>query len=129
MEYKTHVTVHSHAANDQGTNAGLATNCLKKLQQDHSTLRVHNRTASRADPLVNQGALWAPSPAMIGKECSIAFSCVFSDTALTEVFTEYLSGHPKDGSIYVDCSTVYPDTIRKLDVKAKAAGVHLRPLL
>ena len=92
------------------------------MQEDHSTLHVHNRTPSRADPLVQKGAAWAPSPASIGKQCSITFSCVFSDAALIEVFTDYLTGHPQDGSLYVDCSTVYPDTIRELDAKAKAAG-------
>ena len=52
----------------------------------------------------------------------LPFSCVFSDTALKEVFTAYMSGHPKQGSLYIDCSTVSPDTIRELDAKAKAAG-------
>lgn len=102
--------------------AGLATNCLEKAQQNGVKLFVHNRTASKADALLTKGAVWAQSPAAIAKQCSIAFSCVFSDTALKEVFADYLSGQPKEGSLYVDCSTVYPDTIRELDAKAKAAG-------
>lgn len=102
--------------------AGLASNCLKKAQQDGIKLFVHNRTALKAEPLLEKGALWADSPASIAKQCSIAFSCVFSDKALTEVFADYLSGQPKEGSLYVDCSTVYPDTIQELDAKAKAAG-------
>ena len=102
--------------------AGLATNLLKLVQQNNGTMHVHNRTAAKADPLVKQGATWASSPASIGKQCSITLSCVFSDTALKEVFTAYLSGHPKQGSLYIDCSTVSPDTIRELDAKAKAAG-------
>ena len=102
--------------------AGLATNLLKLVQQNNGTMHVHNRTAAKADPLVKQGATWASSPASIGRQCSITFSCVFSDTALKEVFTAYLSGHPKQDSLYIDCSTVSPDTIRELDAKAKAAG-------
>ncbi|KAL3139877.1 hypothetical protein ABBQ38_004172 [Trebouxia sp. C0009 RCD-2024] len=102
---------------------GLATNCLEKAQQNGVKLFVHNRTASKADALLTKGAVWAQSPAAIAKQCSIAFSCVFSDTALKEVFADYLSGQPKEGSLYVDCSTVYPDTIRELDAKAKAAGI------
>ena len=94
------------------------------MKQDQGLLLVHNRTAAKAKPLINQGAEWADTPAKIGQQCSIAFSCVFSDTALTEVFTSYLSGKPQKGSIYVDCSTVYPDTIRELVAKAKAAGMQ-----
>lgn len=102
---------------------GLATNLLKMVQQNNDTMHVHNRTAAKADPLLKQGAIWASSPASIGKQCSITFSCVFSDTALREVFTAYLSGHPSQDSLYIDCSTVSPDTIRELDAKAKAAGL------
>ncbi len=104
--------------------AGLATNLLEKVRQNNDTMHVHNRTAAKADPLLKQGATWASSPASIGKQCSITFSCVFSDTALREVFTDYLSGHPRQDSLYIDCSTVSPDTIRELDAKAKAAGDH-----
>lgn len=101
---------------------GLATNCLKKTQQDGSQLFVHNRTASKAEALLKAGAVWAESPTSIAKHCSITFSCVFSDKALHEVFADYLGGQPRAGSLYVDCSTVYPDTIRELDAKAEAAG-------
>ncbi len=106
--------------------AGLATNLLEMVQQNNDIMHVHNRTAARADPLLKQGAKWASSPASIGKQCSITFSCVFSDTALKEVFTAYLSGHPRQDSLYIDCSTVSPDTIRELDAKAKAAGDHTK---
>ena len=95
-----------------------------KVKEDQGVLLVHNRTAAKAKPLIEKGAEWVDSPAEIGQQCSIAFSCVFSDTALTETFTSYLSGKPQKGSIYVDCSTVYPNTIRKLDAKAKAAGLQ-----
>lgn len=101
---------------------GLATNCLKKTQEDEVKLYVHNRTPSKADALLQKGALWAPSPVRIAEQCSITFSCVFNDAALNEVFADFLNGKPAKGSIYADCSTVYPDTIRELASKAKAAG-------
>ena len=93
-----------------------------KTQETEVKLYVHNRTASKADSLLQKGALWAPSPASIAKQCSITFSCIFNDAALNEVFADFLNGKPAKGSIYVDCSTVYPDTIRELASKAKAAG-------
>lgn len=102
--------------------AGLATNALTAAKQQGSTLYVYNRTSSKATPLLDKGAHRAASPADIAKQCTITFSCVFSDDALTNVFDTWLSGEPAQNSIFVDCSTVYPDTIRKLDAKAKQAG-------
>lgn len=86
---------------------------------------VYNRTKSKADPVLDKGAKWATSPAEIATQSTITFSCVFSDDALTDVFDTWLSGKPAKNSIYVDCSTVYPDTIRQMDAKAKQAGEQL----
>ena len=105
--------------------SGLATNCLSRVQEQGSSLFVFNRTKAKADYLVDKGAKWAASPAEIAKHCTITFSCVFSDDALTEVFQQFLSGGPKKDSIFVDCSTVYPDTIRRLDAKCQEAGKRI----
>lgn len=102
--------------------SGLATNCLSRVQEQGSSLFVFNRTKAKADSLVDKGAKWAASPAEIAKHCTITFSCVFSDDALTEEFQQFLSGGPEKDSIFVDCSTVYPDTIRGLDAKCQEAG-------
>ena len=95
------------------------------LFKQGSTLFVFNRTHSKADPMLEKGAKWASSPADIARQCSVTFSCVFSDDALKEVFESWLSGKPQKGSIFVDCSTVYPDTIRGLDAEAQKAGQHM----
>ena len=92
------------------------------LSKQRSTFFVFNRTKAKADPVLEKGAKWASSPADIARQCTVTFSCVFSDDALKEVFEGWLSGKPQKGSIFVDCSTVYPDTIRGLDAKAQEAG-------
>lgn len=46
-----------------------------------------------------------------------------ADTALESVFGNYLSGKPKKGSIFIDCSTVFPDLTVKLAGEAEKAGI------
>ena len=48
---------------------------------------------------------------------------LIADKALESVFSSYLAGKPKKGSIYVDCSTVSPDLTEKLEIEAKRHGV------
>ena len=53
----------------------------------------------------------------------IVVTMLGSDDAVKEVFDQYLAGKPKSGSIFVECSTVYPDIATELGKKAKDAGV------
>lgn len=46
-----------------------------------------------------------------------------SDKAATEVFDSYLAGRPKKGSIFVECSTIFPDMAEEMSKKAKDHGV------
>ena len=46
-----------------------------------------------------------------------------ADSALQSVFSSYLSGKPKKGSIFIDCSTVFPDLTAKLAGEAEEAGI------
>ena len=46
-----------------------------------------------------------------------------ADSALESVFSSYLSGKPKQGSIFIDCSTVFPDLTARLANEAEKAGI------
>ena len=63
------------------------------------------------------------SPADLGSKCDIVFSMLAADAALESVFSNYLSGNVKKGSIFIDSSTVYPDLTAKLAAQAEKAGV------
>jgi len=47
--------------------------------------------------------------AELAEKCDIVFTMLAADAALEEVFAAFLSGNPKPGSVFVDCSTVFPD--------------------
>ncbi|KAK9818204.1 hypothetical protein WJX72_008799 [[Myrmecia] bisecta] len=104
--------------------SAMAINLQKHLQGQGRALHVHNRTKEKAAPVVRQGAQWADSPAELAATCNVVFSVMANDEALLAVFESYLSGHPKPGSVFVDCSTVYPSTTEELVRKAQQAGVQ-----
>ena len=103
----------------------MATNLHENLREGGESLHVHNRTESKAKSLTDKGAIWESSPAEIAKKCHITFSCMFADDGLKSTFQAWLSGNPRQGSIYVDSSTVYPGTVKELTAEAEGAGQRL----
>ncbi|MBV9712560.1 MAG: NAD(P)-dependent oxidoreductase [Ktedonobacteraceae bacterium] len=78
-------------------------------------LRVYNRTASKADPLVAQGAQLASQPVNVVTTGGIVATIVWDDAALESIvmsdgFLEQLGS----GGIHLSMSTVLPETAKKL---------------
>src|SRR5678816_60126 len=89
----------------------MAANLLKAGHD----LTVWNRTASRADDLVDQGAQIASSPADLAAACDIIFICV-SDTPDVEHVILGENGvlrGAQSGSLVVDHSTISPQATRE----------------
>jgi 3-hydroxyisobutyrate dehydrogenase-like beta-hydroxyacid dehydrogenase len=80
------------------------------------SLRVYNRTASKAAPLVAKGATLAKSPADVASPGGIVFTMVADDRALEELcltagaFVERIA----PGGVHVSLSTIAPATARRL---------------
>jgi 3-hydroxyisobutyrate dehydrogenase-like beta-hydroxyacid dehydrogenase len=92
--------------------AAIAVNLLKA---GHG-LRVYNRTAAKAEPLVEKGATLAPKPADVAQPGGIVLTMVADDRALEDLclpsgsFVERLG----PGGIHVSLSTISPATSRSL---------------
>ncbi|QJX48393.1 NAD(P)-dependent oxidoreductase [Hymenobacter taeanensis] len=101
----------------------MATNLLKAGYQ----LTVYNRTASKADELQAQGATVATTPAEAVQDADFVFTMVTDDAALQEICTGPNGILPamKPGAIHASCSTVAPDTNRRLADAHTAHGSHL----
>jgi 3-hydroxyisobutyrate dehydrogenase-like beta-hydroxyacid dehydrogenase len=88
--------------------AAIAVNLLKA---GHG-LRVYNRTAAKAEPLVEKGATLAPKPADVAQPGGIVLTMVADDRALEDLclpsgsFVERLG----PGGIHVSLSTISPAT-------------------
>jgi len=101
----------------------MATNLLEAGHQ----LTVYNRTASKAAPLEKLGATVVATPAEAVQDAAIVFSMVTDDAALEALCTGpdgLLPALPK-GAVHASCSTVAPDTNRRLAEAHTEHGAHL----
>jgi 3-hydroxyisobutyrate dehydrogenase-like beta-hydroxyacid dehydrogenase len=86
-------------------------------------LRVYNRTADKARPLLEKGAILARTPAEVAEPGGIVVTMVANDAALEEV-TIGPSGvlsRLKNG-VHLSMSTIAPKTARKLSELHQEAG-------
>lgn len=79
-------------------------------------LTVWNRTRSKAEKLSGMGAAVADTPAAVAREADVIFTIVSDDQALIDI----VFGHDgilqgiRPGVTVIDCSTVSPETSRKV---------------
>ena len=101
----------------------MAANLRKKGHE----LTVHNRTKDKAQPLLDQGASWAESPAEVAKHVNIIFTMLSKPDAVAEVALigkhSFLHKLPPK-SLWVDCSSVNPSFSKLMAVEAKERKVH-----
>ncbi len=98
--------------------APMAANLLKA--GFHVT--VWNRSPARTKALVEAGAMAAASPAEVAAASEVTLSCVTSSSDVEEVALgrRGVMEGAKPGSVYIDCSTIAPETARKVaEVLAK----------
>lgn len=77
---------------------------------------VWNRTAARAQPLVEQGATQAASLPELASACDVVFTILTDDAAVEAVYSPtdgLLAGNIQD-TLLVEMSTIQPNTIVKL---------------
>ncbi|KAF4248303.1 hypothetical protein CNMCM8980_006038 [Aspergillus fumigatiaffinis] len=91
----------------------MATNLQRHLAAKRALNLVYsNRTMARGDTLKSLGAVPEPSFQNLVAQCGIIFTMVSNDTVLDHLITAAIgSGHPLKDKIFVDCSTVHPQTV------------------
>jgi 3-hydroxyisobutyrate dehydrogenase len=99
---------------------------LRLLDQGHR-LTVWNRTAAKAEPLLQRGARWARSPAEIARGHDITLSILTDATGVESVYLgpDGLLAGAVQGKLFIEMSTVPPETIRNLAARVRAAGAAL----
>jgi 2-hydroxy-3-oxopropionate reductase len=100
----------------------MATNVLRAGYR----IAVYNRTPSKAVPLVQAGAEQAATPAEVAQRSDIVVTIVTDGPDVEAVVAGehgVLAG-ARPGTIWVDMSTISPDTTRRLAEMAAAKGVE-----
>jgi len=86
-----------------------------------------NRTAARADPLIEQGMAWADTPRAAAEGSEVVFSVV-TDAAAVEAVAlgedGVIAGLPPE-SVYLDMSTIDPDVSRAVAEQFATAGLSM----
>ncbi|KAH1925382.1 hypothetical protein KXW69_008013 [Aspergillus fumigatus] len=91
----------------------MATNLQRHLATKGALNLVYsNRTMARGDTLKRLGAVPEPSFPNLVAQCGIIFTMISNDTVLSNLITTAVeSGHSLKDKIFVDCSTVHPQTV------------------
>jgi 3-hydroxyisobutyrate dehydrogenase-like beta-hydroxyacid dehydrogenase len=101
----------------------VADRLLAAGHQVHGT----NRTAAKAAPLVERGLIWCVTPREVAEAAGVVFSMVTDDDALEAVTSGpdgILAGLAR-GKVYIDMSTVSPQTSRDLADRVRALGAEM----
>jgi 3-hydroxyisobutyrate dehydrogenase len=87
---------------------------------------VFNRSADKAKPLVDAGAVLAKTPKAVAENSDVVFAIVGFPKDVREVFlgTDGALAGSKPGTILVDMTTSEPALAREIFDAAKAKGVH-----
>lgn len=103
--------------------APMAANLLKAGFQ----VTVWNRTAKRMDPLIDQGAKSAGSPAEVAGASEVTVSCVTNSPDVDAIALGQggIAEGAAKGSTYIDCSTISPAVARKVAAALAERGVAM----
>jgi 3-hydroxyisobutyrate dehydrogenase len=103
--------------------SGMAANLIKA----GFSVAVYNRTAAKAQPLVNAGAHLASTPAEAANGTSVVISMLADDAASREVWLGKGGALEAVGTdaILIESSTVSPTWIAELAARAAGHGVEL----
>ncbi|RAK78026.1 NAD(P)-dependent oxidoreductase [Aspergillus fijiensis CBS 313.89] len=103
---------------------GMASNLAAKGPQT-TPLIIYNRTAARAEAFVKATPNTTVSTSLADTvtKADIIFTCVSDDAAITSLVTSALATDVKN-KLFVDCSTVHPDTTASVHQQLTAAGAR-----
>jgi 3-hydroxyisobutyrate dehydrogenase-like beta-hydroxyacid dehydrogenase len=106
---------------------GMIKNIVEKGKYT-SPLLIYNRTTARAEKLASNLPSDKVKVSTSIEECvqgaDIIFACVGDDAAITSTIETALKAPEVKEKLFVDCSTVHPDTTNKLAEMINAAGAH-----
>ncbi|QWK10259.1 MAG: NAD(P)-dependent oxidoreductase [Thermoflexus hugenholtzii] len=105
----------------------MGTPMARRLLQAGHRLTVHNRTRSKAEALVAEGAQWADSPRAVAQASEVVFMMLADSQASEAVLTgpEGVLAGAREGLIVVDMSTIAPAVSRRLAEQAARQGVTM----
>jgi 3-hydroxyisobutyrate dehydrogenase-like beta-hydroxyacid dehydrogenase len=86
-----------------------------------------NRTAAKAQPLIERGLHWLDTPSEVAAAADVVFTMVTDDDALQVVTSapDGILAGLEAGKVYVDMSTVSPQASRQTAERVRARGAQM----
>src|ERR1700682_5788967 len=96
------------------------------LQKHGHDLVLFNRTRAKAQPLIDNGATFAESPAKLAEQVDILFTMLAHPDAVEQaaLARNGFLDHLKPNSLWVDCSSVNPSFSKKMATGAAAREIR-----
>ncbi len=107
-----------------GTGVMGGSMCMHLLKAGNEAY-VYNRTKSKADELIAEGAIWCDSPAEVAEKADIIFTIVGypADVEQTVLGENGVLAHAESGKIIVDMTTSEPALAERIAKAAAEKGV------
>jgi 3-hydroxyisobutyrate dehydrogenase len=88
---------------------------------------VWNRTASKMDDLIAEGAQAATSPADLAAKCTIIITCVSDTPDVQQVLlgAQGVIEQVRSDTLVIDMSTISPQTTREIAARLAEKGTHM----
>ncbi len=108
-----------------GTGVMGAAMCERLMDAGYTSMTVFNRTASKAQALINKGATWANSPAEVAEQSEVIFTIIGFPKDVEEVYfgEQGILGAAKAGNVLIDMTTTQPSLAQKIYEVAKPKGI------
>jgi 3-hydroxyisobutyrate dehydrogenase len=102
--------------------APMASNLLRGGFQ----VTVYNRTASKCEPLVQEGAQTAPTPRAAAEGKDVIITMISNDDSIREVFygEDGILGALKPGAVIIDSSTISTGLVKEIAAAVSEHGGH-----
>ena len=96
------------------------------LQKHDYDLVVFNRTRAKAQPLIDNGATFAESPAKVAEQVEVLFTMLAHPDAVEQAALggDGFLSHLKPNALWIDCSSVNPSFSKKMAAEATRRKVH-----
>jgi 3-hydroxyisobutyrate dehydrogenase len=88
---------------------------------------VHNRTKSKAQPVLDSGAVWADCPAKAAAGAQVVITCLPDTPDVQRVLLgpAGVIETARPGTVCIDMSTISPDVTRQMAVELNQKGIDL----
>ncbi len=103
----------------------MGSGMVRNLMKAGYRLQVYNRTKSKADALVAEGAAWRDSPAAAAEGADVVISMVgYPQDVETIYFADGILDHAARGTYVIDMTTSSPQLAEKIAAAAEEKGLH-----